>query len=87
MKPRISCVRYWGARWVFCLDKRNGAGDTMRVEMFDMFGRDISVETHGRASLPSPRTTVNTSGIPSGVYVLRVTLRDGAVRTVKVVKR
>ena len=59
----------------------------MRVEMFDMFGRDISVETHGRASLPSPRTTVNTSGIPSGVYVLRVTLRDGAVRTVKVVKR
>ena len=56
------------------------------VEMFDMFGRAVSVETHGRASLPSPTLTVNTSAIPSGVYVLRVTLTDGAVRTVKVVK-
>lgn len=85
MKPRISCVRYWGARWVFCLDKRNGSGDTMRVEMFDAFGRITMVGT--LASLPSQQTTVNTSSLPSGVYVLRVTLRDGTVRTTKVVKR
>ena len=32
-------------------------------------------------------TTVNTSDIPSGVYVLRVTLTDGTVRTTKIVKR
>jgi len=62
-------------------------GEIARIEMFDAFGRHVAVETHGRASLPSPTTTVNTSGIPSGVYVLRVTLTDGAVRTVKVVKR
>ena len=59
----------------------------MRVEMFDMFGRVIPVETHGLASLPSPTTTVTTSDIPSGVYVLRVTLTDGTVRTTKIVKR
>ncbi len=61
-------------------------GEIARIEMFDMFGRVVSVETHGCASLPSPTTTVNTSDIPSGVYVLRVTLTDGTVRTVKVVK-
>ena len=62
-------------------------GEIARVEMTDMFGRNVSVETHGRASLPSQQTTVNTSALPAGVYVLRVTLRDGAVRTEKVVKR
>ena len=62
-------------------------GEIARIEMFDAFGRNVSVETHGRASLPSPTTTVNTSKLPSGVYVLRVTLRDGAVRTEKIVKR
>ena len=54
---------------------------------FDAFGRIVPVETHGRASLPSPTTTVTTSDIPSGVYVLRVTLTDGTVRTTKIVKR
>ena len=62
-------------------------GEIARIEMFDMFGRVVSVETHGCASLPSPTTTVNTSDIPSGVYVLRVTLTDGTVRTTKIVKR
>ena len=62
-------------------------GEIARIEMFDAFGRVVSVETQNFASLPSPTTTVNTSGIPSGVYVLRVTLRDGTVRTTKVVKR
>ena len=62
-------------------------GEIARIEMFDSFGRVVPVETHGRASLPSPTTTVNTSDIPSGVYVLRVTLTDGTVRTVKVVKK
>ena len=65
----------------------NGDAKIARVEMMDMFGRPVSVETHGRASLPSPTITVNTSAISSGVYILRVTLTDGAVRTVKVVKR
>ena len=55
--------------------------------MSDMFGRSVSVETHVRASLPSPTLTVNTSDIPSGLYVLRVTLTDGTVQNVKVVKR
>ena len=62
-------------------------GEIARVEMTDMFGRGVPVETHGRASLPSPKTTVNTSALPSGVYLLHVTLRDGTVRTEKVVKR
>ncbi len=61
--------------------------NTTRVEMSDMFGRSVSVETHVRASLPSPTLTVNTSDIPSGLYVLRVTLTDGTVQNVKVVKR
>ena len=63
-----------------------GDAGIAHVEMFDMFGRNISVETHGRASLPSLTTTVNTSAIPSGLYVLRVTLTDDTVRNVKVVK-
>ena len=63
-----------------------GDAKIARVEMFDMFGRPVSAETHGRASLPSPQTAVNTSGIPSGLYILRVTLTDGTVRNVKVVK-
>ena len=62
-------------------------GEIARVEMFDMFGRNISVKTHGCASLPSPQTTVNTSDIPSGLYILRVTLTDGTVRNVKVVRK
>ena len=62
-------------------------GEIARVEMFDMFGRNISVKTHGCASLPSPQTTVNTSDIPSGLYILRVTLTNGTVRNVKVVRK
>ena len=83
MKPRISCVRYWGARWVFCLDKRNGSGDTMRVEMFDMFrNSEFKIQNSN-----TQHFTIDMSAVPSGVYVLRVTLTDGAVRTTKVVKR
>ena len=63
-----------------------GDAKIAQIEMSDMFGRVIPVETHGRASLPSPTTTVTTSDIPTGLYVLRVTLTDGTVRTVKVVK-
>ena len=62
-------------------------GGIAQIEMFDMFGRNISVETQNFASLPSPTTTVTTSDIPTGLYVLRVTLTDGTVRTVKVVKQ
>ena len=65
----------------------DGDAKIARVEMFDMFGRPVSVETHGRASLPSPQTTVNTSDIPSGLYLLRVTLTDSTVQNMKVVKR
>ncbi len=58
-------------------------GEITRVEMFDMFGRDMAV----RANNHSPQQTlVNTSALPSGVYLLRVTLTDGTVRTAKVVK-
>ena len=62
-------------------------GEIARIEMFDAYGRVVSVETQNFASLPSPTTTVTTSDIPSGVYVLRVTLIDDTVRTVKVVKK
>jgi hypothetical protein len=65
----------------------DGNAKIARVEMFDMFGRNISVKTHGRASLPSPQTTVNTSDIPSGLYILRVTLTDGTVRNIKVARK
>ena len=59
-------------------------GEIARIEMFDAFGRNVAV----RANNHSPQqTTVNTSDIPSGVYVLRVTLTDGTVRTTKVVKK
>ncbi len=57
------------------------------IEMFDMFGRPVSAETHGRASLPSPQTTVNTSDIPSGLFILRVTLTDGTVQNIKVARK
>ena len=60
-------------------------GEIARIEMFDAFGRITMVGT--LASPPSPTYTVDLSSLPSGVYVLRVTLRDGAVRTTKVVKR
>ena len=62
-------------------------GEIARIEMFDMFGRGVPVETQNFASLPSPTTTVNTSDIPTGLYVLRVTLTNGTVRTTKVMKR
>jgi hypothetical protein len=59
-------------------------GEIARVEMFDMFGRNMAV----RANNHSPQqTTVNTSDIPSGLYLLRVTLTDGTVRNVKVVRK
>ena len=59
-------------------------GEIARVEMTDMFGRNVPVRTEHNAS---QQTTVNTSALPSGVYILRITLRNGAVRTEKVVKR
>ncbi len=65
----------------------DGNAKIAHIEMFDMFGRNISVKTHGCASLPSPQTTVNTSDIPSGLYILRVTLTNGTVRNVKVVRK
>lgn len=64
----------------------DGDAKIARVEMFDMFGRPVSVETQNFASLPSQTLTVNTSDIPSGLNVLHVTLTDGTVRNVKVVK-
>ncbi len=60
-------------------------GEIARVEMFDAFGRITMVGT--LASPPSPTYTVDLSSLPSGVYVLRITLRDGGVRTMKVVKK
>ena len=60
-------------------------GEIARVEMYDAYGRITMVGT--LASPPSPTNTVDLSSLPSGVYVLRVTLRDGTVRTKKVVKR
>ena len=61
----------------------DGNAKIARVEMFDMFGRNMAV----RANNHSPQQTmVNTSDIPSGLYILRVTLNDGTVQNMKVVK-
>jgi photosystem II stability/assembly factor-like uncharacterized protein len=62
-------------------------GEIARVEMMDMFGRITMVGTQNLASPPSPEYTVDLSSLPAGLYLLRVTLRDGTVRTEKVVKR
>ena len=62
-------------------------GEIARVEMTDMFGRITMVGTQNLAAPPSPKYTVDLSSLPSGMYLLRVTLRDGTVRTEKVVKR
>ncbi len=59
-------------------------GEIARVEMMDMFGRNVPVRTE---NIATQQTTVNTSSLPSGVYILRITLTDGTVRNVKVVKR
>ena len=59
-------------------------GEIARVEMYDAFGRNIPVGANNHSPL---QTTINTSALPSGVYILRVTMRDGGVRTTKVVKR
>jgi subtilisin family serine protease len=62
-------------------------GEIARVEMFDMFGRITMVGTQNLASPPSPEYTVDLSSLPSGLYLLRVTLTDGTVRNVKVVRK
>ena len=59
-------------------------GEIAQIEMFDAFGRNIPVGANNHSPL---QTTINTSKLPSGVYVLRITLRDGGIRTMKVVKR
>ena len=63
-----------------------GDADIARVEMFDMFGRAIRNSEFKIQNSNTQHFTIDMSAIPSGVYVLRVTLTDGAVRTVKVVK-
>jgi len=62
-------------------------GEIARVEMFDMFGRITMVGTQNLASPPSPEYTVDLSSLPAGLYILRVTLTDGTVRNVKVVRK
>ena len=64
----------------------DGNAKIARVEMFDMFGRITMVGTQNLASPPSPEYTVDLSSLPAGLYILRVTLTDGTVRNVKVVK-
>ena len=62
----------------------DGDAKIAHIEMFDMFGRNMAV----RANNHSPQqTTVNTSDIPSGLYLLRVTLTDGTVQNIKVARK
>jgi len=65
----------------------DGNAKIARVEMFDMFGRITMVGTQNLASPPSPEYTVDLSSLPAGLYILRVTLTDGTVRNVKVVRK
>jgi len=63
--------------------------DIKNVEIFDVFGRAVAVaavETHGRASLQQPTTTINISHLPAGMYFVRIQTENGMV-TRKVVKR
>ena len=61
-------------------------GEIGQIEMFDMFGRAIRNSEFTIQNSNTHHFTIDMSAVPSGVYVLRVTLTDGAVRTVKVVK-
>ena len=61
-------------------------GEIGQIEMFDMFGRAIRNSEFKIQNSNTQHFTIDMSAVPSGVYVLRVTLTDGAVRTVKVVK-
>jgi len=63
-----------------------GDAGIAHVEMFDMFGRAIRNSEFKIQNSNTQHFTIDASDIPSGVYVLRVTLTDGSVRTEKVVK-
>jgi len=55
------------------------------VEIFDVMGRVVTVETWHAASL-QPTITFNLSTLPSGVYFIRITTDNGVI-TKKVIKK
>jgi len=64
-----------------------GDAGIAHVEMFDMFGRAVRNSEFKIQNSNTQHFTIDASDIPSGVYVLRVTLTDGSVRTAKVVRK
>jgi len=61
------------------------------VEIFDVMGRIVAVETHGRASLHEtlnvkPEITFDLSNAPSGIYFVRIQTETGVI-TKKVIKQ
>ena len=63
--------------------------DIQNVDVFDVMGRTVHVETHGRASLQwrqqQPTTTLNISSMPTGIYFLRIQTETGVI-TNKIIK-
>lgn len=51
-----------------------------RIELYDTFGRTVL-----RSQLTTLRTPLTTSGLPNGLYLLRVVAPDGAERTTKLI--
>ena len=65
--------------------------NVQNIEIFDVMGRIVAVETHGRTSLHEtlnvkPETTFDLSSVPTGIYFIRVTTDNGTV-TRKIVKQ
>ena len=56
---------------------------TSDIEIFDIIGRAVLVETHGRASLQAEtgqsQITFDLSNVPVGIYFLRITTADGVI--------
>jgi hypothetical protein len=58
------------------------------VGIFDVMDKLVFfVETHGRASLRQPTSTINISHLPAGIYFVRIQTENGTMVTKKVVKQ
>ena len=58
--------------------------NVQNIEIFDVMGKTVTVETWHAASL-QPKTTLDLSTLPSGVYFIRIQTENGTI-TKKVIK-
>ena len=59
----------------------------VRVSVFDVQGREVTVVLDGVAQAGEQRLSIDTSGWPAGVYVVRVATGTGLASTRLVVAR